>query len=71
MNMNNLCLVISGLLGFTAVCGLEGGAFNCSQTLMVMVPCILLFLQSADKKEKALTERQLRKGQRTKNPYVL
>lgn len=44
--MNDICLAISSAIAFIVFCGLEGGAFNCGQALMVLIPAMLLLLLS-------------------------
>lgn len=44
--MNDICLAISSVIAFIVFCGLEGGAFNCGQALMVLIPAMLLLLLS-------------------------
>lgn len=44
--MNDICLVASGAMALITLCGLDGGAFNCGQALMVLIPAMLLLLLS-------------------------
>lgn len=46
MNKGDICLIASGIAALIAFAGLEGGAFNCGQALMVLIPAMLLLLLS-------------------------
>lgn len=44
--MSDILLVLSGMMAFIVFCGLEGGAFTCSQALLGLIPAAALLLAS-------------------------
>lgn len=46
MNKGDICLITSGIVALIAFAGLEGGAFNCGQALLTLLPAAALLLMS-------------------------